>query len=92
MFADPQAFDKKLKLLWLGCGTGDSLHASALALHKALDEAGAHNVWWEGPGLHEWQVWQTPGDVRSFVVSVSSLGVDMSGDAADTSVSATLLS
>jgi enterochelin esterase-like enzyme len=57
-FADPAGFNKKVKLLWIGCGTGDGLHAGALALHQALDQAGVHNVWFEGPGLHEWQVWR----------------------------------
>jgi len=27
-------------------------------LHQALYQAGIKNVWWEGPGLHEWQVWR----------------------------------
>ncbi len=57
-FAVPAEFNRKVKLLWIGCGTGDGLHAGALALHQALDRAGVHNVWWEGPGLHEWQVWR----------------------------------
>jgi enterochelin esterase-like enzyme len=57
-FADPAAFNAKVKLFWLGCGTGDSLQAPALALHEALDRAGVHNVWFTGPGLHEWQVWR----------------------------------
>ena len=57
-FASPAEFNKRVKLLWIGCGTGDGLHAAALALHQALDGAGVHHVWWEGPGLHEWQVWR----------------------------------
>ena len=57
-FADRDVFNKRTKLLWIGCGTEDSLIAGASALHKALDDAGIHNVWWEGPGLHEWQVWR----------------------------------
>ena len=58
VFADVAAFNKQVKLLWIGCGTGDSLHAGAQALHRSLDQAGIRNVWWEGPGLHEWQVWR----------------------------------
>jgi enterochelin esterase family protein len=58
VFNDAAAFNKKVKLLWIGCGTGDSLHASALSMHQALDKAGIRNVWSEGPGLHEWQVWR----------------------------------
>jgi enterochelin esterase-like enzyme len=58
VFNDAAAFNKKVKLLWIGCGAGDSLHPSALAMHQALDKAGIRNVWSEGPGLHEWQVWR----------------------------------
>jgi enterochelin esterase family protein len=57
-FADGSAFNKKVKLLWIGCGTGDNLYKGALALHNALDEAKIKHVWWEGPGLHDWQVWR----------------------------------
>lgn len=57
-FSDAAVFNKKVKLLWMGCGTEDNLHAGALALHKALDEGGLKNVFFEGPGLHEWQVWR----------------------------------
>jgi S-formylglutathione hydrolase FrmB len=58
VFNDAAAFNKKVKLLWIGCGTGDFLHPSAVALHQNLDKAGIRNVWSEGPGLHEWQVWR----------------------------------
>lgn len=57
-FADPAAFNRRMKLLWIGCGTQDRLIEGARALHEALDRAGIRNVWWEGPGLHEWQVWR----------------------------------
>jgi len=30
----------------------------ARSLHEALDQAGVKNTWWEGAGLHEWQVWR----------------------------------
>jgi enterochelin esterase-like enzyme len=38
-FADPQKANQKLKLLWLGCGTDDSLFAASESLSKMLDEA-----------------------------------------------------
>ncbi|MEP7363906.1 MAG: alpha/beta hydrolase-fold protein [Acidobacteriota bacterium] len=57
-FADASALNKHLKLLWFGCGTGDSLFAGAKKLHENLDTAGIRHTWWEGPGLHEWQVWR----------------------------------
>jgi enterochelin esterase-like enzyme len=57
-FADAKAFNTRTKLLWIGCGTEDNLIGPAKALHQSLDGEGIHNVWWEGPGLHEWQVWR----------------------------------
>ena len=57
-FADTAAFNQRMKLLWIGCGTEDNLIAGARSLHEALDQAGIRNTWWEGPGLHEWQVWR----------------------------------
>lgn len=57
-FADPAAFNQRTRLLWIGCGTEDNLINGAKALHEALDQAGVKNAWWEGPGLHEWQVWR----------------------------------
>ena len=39
-------------------GTEDNLINGARALQEALDSAGMKNTWWEGPGLHEWQVWR----------------------------------
>jgi len=57
-FADKDAFNNRTKLLWIGCGTEDSLITGARALHTALEHAGIRNTWWEGPGLHEWQVWR----------------------------------
>jgi enterochelin esterase family protein len=58
VFADPAAFNKRLKLLWIGCGTEDFLYPGSVALHKALDQAGVKHIWFEGPGLHDWQVWR----------------------------------
>jgi enterochelin esterase-like enzyme len=57
-FADAAAFQQKMKLLWLGCGTEDNLINGARALRDALKDAGIKSVWWEGAGLHEWQVWR----------------------------------
>ncbi len=58
VFADPAAFNKRVSLLWIGCGREDSLMAGSRALHEALEGAGVQHVWWEGAGLHEWQVWR----------------------------------
>ncbi len=58
VFADPAALNKKLRLLWIGCGTEDFLYPGSVALHKTLDAAGVQHIWFEGPGLHDWQVWR----------------------------------
>ncbi|RPI24299.1 MAG: esterase, partial [Acidobacteria bacterium] len=58
VFADPKVFNKRVSLLWIGCGTEDSLMAGSRALHEALGKASVRHVWWEGPGLHDWQVWR----------------------------------
>jgi len=58
VFADPAAFNKRVSLLWIGCGAEDGLMAGSRALHEALQAAGVRHVWWEGPGLHDWQVWR----------------------------------
>ncbi len=59
VFNDSAAFNKQVKLLWIGCGKQDALFPGSLALHEALDKAGIRHTWLEGPGLHDWQVWRT---------------------------------
>jgi enterochelin esterase family protein len=50
--------NRRLRLLWIGCGTEDRLIESARAVHKTLSEREIKHVWVEGPGSHEWQVWR----------------------------------
>jgi enterochelin esterase family protein len=56
--ADAAAFNSKVDLLWIGCGTEDRLYHGAKALHETLQAAGVEHVWFELPGSHEWQVWR----------------------------------
>jgi enterochelin esterase family protein len=58
VFRDAAAFQKRVKLFWVGCGQEDALYAGSKALHEALEKAGVRHVWSEGPGLHDWQVWR----------------------------------
>jgi enterochelin esterase family protein len=58
VFKDAAAVNQKLKLLWIGCGTEDSLHSGAIKIHKALTEHKVEHVWFSGPGAHEWQFWR----------------------------------
>jgi enterochelin esterase family protein len=57
-FSNAMAFNKRVKLFWVGCGQDDALFASSRALHEALEKAGVRHIWSAGPGLHDWQVWR----------------------------------
>jgi enterochelin esterase-like enzyme len=59
-FGDPKAFNEKVRLLWLGAGSGEQAFVkSARALHEALDRMGIPSVFVESPGTaHEWQTWR----------------------------------
>jgi len=61
VFADPAAFAKKVRLLWLGVGTEEPerMREGIRSFHAALTEAGIPHVYWESPGTdHEWQTWR----------------------------------
>lgn len=65
--ADPEAFAKRVHLLWLGVGTEEPerMRAGLLELHKSLEEAGIKHVFYESPGTaHEWQTWRR--DLKDF--------------------------
>jgi S-formylglutathione hydrolase FrmB len=56
-YADAAAFNKKVKLLWLGVGTEESPNTKNF--HEALDKHGIKNVYFESPGTaHEWLTWR----------------------------------
>ncbi len=60
-FADPAETNKKLKFLWVGVGSDDTLvGASARALDATLTAKGInHAPFWVLPGArHEWVVWR----------------------------------
>ena len=60
-FADPKAFAKKVRLLWLGIGTAEPerMREGIRGFHKALTDAGIDHVYYESPGTdHEWQTWR----------------------------------
>jgi enterochelin esterase-like enzyme len=67
VFADPAAFSKKVRLLWLGVGTQEPerMRNGLLRLHSALDDAHIKHVFYESPGTdHEWQTWRR--DLQDF--------------------------
>jgi enterochelin esterase family protein len=59
-FRDAGAFNKKVKLLWLGAGTAEArFHEGAVAMRDALNKAGIKHVFYSSPGTdHEWQTWR----------------------------------
>jgi enterochelin esterase-like enzyme len=60
VMADADAFNKKVRLLWLGVGTTEGrLYDGIKGYHEALDRAGIKNVYYESPGTaHEWLTWR----------------------------------
>jgi enterochelin esterase-like enzyme len=60
-FADPSAFNKRVKLLWLGVGTAESdqFRSSIGGAVEALRGAGVRLEYFESTGTaHEWQTWR----------------------------------
>ena len=56
-FADPAAFNSKIKVLFLGVGSVEGPGTKAFS--DALTKAGIHNVYFESPGTaHEWLSWR----------------------------------
>jgi enterochelin esterase family protein len=57
VFADAAAFNKKVKLLFLGIGGAEGQGAKTFS--DQLTQAGIHNVYYESPGTaHEWLTWR----------------------------------
>jgi enterochelin esterase family protein len=59
-FGDAAAFNKKVRLLWLGAGSAEKKFAAGVNdIHNALEEAGVTHVVFESQGTsHEWQTWR----------------------------------
>jgi enterochelin esterase-like enzyme len=58
LFKDVASANKRIRLLWLGCGFEDRGFSSLKSTHETMDKLGIKHVWFEGPGSHEWQVWR----------------------------------
>jgi enterochelin esterase family protein len=57
VFADAAAFNKKVKVLFLGIGSEEGPGTKAFS--DQLTQAGIHNVYFESPGTaHEWLTWR----------------------------------
>jgi enterochelin esterase-like enzyme len=58
VLADAAAFNKKVKLVWIGIGTKEPerMYNSVKGFKDALDKGGIKYVYYESPGTaHEWQ-------------------------------------
>ncbi len=60
VFTDSAAFNKKVRLLWIGAGTmEESMYKGAQAMHGGLDQSGIKNVFFESKETsHEFQTWR----------------------------------
>jgi enterochelin esterase family protein len=57
VYADAAAFNKKVKVLFLGIGSVEG--PGTRTCSDALTKAGIHNVYFESPGTaHEWLTWR----------------------------------
>jgi len=54
----PGDVNKKLKLLFLSCGTEDPRYPGQLDLGDVLKQHNIKYVWYPTPGVHEWKVWR----------------------------------
>jgi enterochelin esterase-like enzyme len=61
VWADPDAFNKKVKVMYLSIGTvePERMYNSVNGFHSALEKAGIKHIYYESPGTsHEWQTWR----------------------------------
>lgn len=58
LLSDPQAANQKLHVLWIGCGTDDSLYPSAVKFSDFLDAAHIKHTFYKIGGAHTWIVWR----------------------------------
>jgi len=56
--ADSKTMNAQLKLLWVGCGTDDTLYKSNQDFSEMLKSNGVKHVWHSSDGAHTWQVWR----------------------------------
>jgi enterochelin esterase family protein len=58
LVADPLDVNKKLRLLWFGCGKEDSLFPAAQKFDEFLKEHKINHTFRESAGAHTWIVWR----------------------------------
>lgn len=61
VWADANAFNQKMKLVYLSTGTAEpaNMYQTVNGFHKELEKAGIKHVYYESPGTsHEWLTWR----------------------------------
>ncbi len=61
VMADPEAFNSKMAVLWIGIGTaeGERFYDSIHSYHKHLEAGEIKHYYYESPGTaHEWLTWR----------------------------------
>jgi enterochelin esterase-like enzyme len=56
--ADPNAANRELHLLWIGCGTDDGLFGASNSFSRFLDDSQVKHTFYKIPGAHTWIVWR----------------------------------
>jgi enterochelin esterase-like enzyme len=58
VFRDAATANRRIRLLWIGCGEKDFLFENNSKMHESLEKQGIQHVWYPSSGSHEWQVWR----------------------------------
>jgi enterochelin esterase family protein len=61
VWADADAFNKKVKLVYISIGTAEPerMYNGVKGFHEALQAQGINHIYYESPGTaHEWQTWR----------------------------------
>jgi len=58
LIANPAATNRKLKLLWIGCGTEDSLYPANKGFSDFLTQHGIRNKFYSSSGAHTFMIWR----------------------------------
>ena len=61
VLSDAAAFNKKVRLVWVGIGTKEPerMYQSVNNFHQTLEKSGIKHIYYESPGTdHEWQTWR----------------------------------
>jgi enterochelin esterase-like enzyme len=58
LLREPEALNKKLRLLWVSCGDADRLMDASKSFHNTLEKKKVPHVWHVDSGGHTWDVWK----------------------------------